>query len=228
MKILIFTVMLAAALSGHGQEAPRVYVASKSTGNTWAALRDQTQEIAKDLAKDCSEVGITVNPQQYDYQVELNHLEIGYFVRDNQIAITDMFGNVLSTLETDSIKKGVKRACALIRADWSNQASARPKLVNGINTLLQKDGALGYAEILGNRLTVHSERASSMRFHMVLANERQLSYLRRAGVATFYYTNDADQNFMYDVNSAQVISPAPQQTQAAASTAATSKGPDQP
>lgn len=221
MKASMAAGILAAALAAQSQEAPKVYVTSKSTGNTWAAMRDQTQEVAKNLAKECPEVGITVNSQQSDYQVELSHIEVGYFVRDNQIAVTDMFGNVLSTLETDSIKKGVKQACTLVRKDWLNRPGARPKLLNYINDSFQKEGVLGYAELSGDKLTVHCERASLMRFHMIVANPRTVSYLQRAGIAAYAYTNDADQSFLYDVKAGQVISPPPQPAVESATSAAT-------
>ena len=68
----------------------------------------------------------------------------------------------------------------------------------------QNGGIVGYAELSGDKLTVHSERASAMRFQMILAS-RQISMVRRAGIATYVYTNDADQNFVYDVKTSQVV-----------------------
>jgi hypothetical protein len=50
-----------------------------------------------------------------------------------------------------------------------------------------------------------------MRFHMALASQRILSMMQRAGIATYVYTNDADQNFVYDVKSGHIVSPAIQQ-----------------
>jgi hypothetical protein len=35
--------------------------------------------------------------------------------------------------------------------------------------------------------------------------------VRRAGIATYAYTNDADQNFVYDVKSGQIVFPATEQ-----------------
>jgi hypothetical protein len=69
---------------------------------------------------------------------------------------------------------------------------------------------MGYAEVSGDKLTVHSERASPMRFRMILASQQELSMVRRAGIAIFVYTNDADQTFVYDVKSARLLSPAAQ------------------
>jgi hypothetical protein len=205
VKALIALVgIFAAVIAVHGQETPKVYLSSKSAGNTWSAFRDQSQEMAKDFAKECPDVQVTTNQQDFDYQIVLNHIEVGLFVRDNQFSVMDIFGNVLSTNEKGSIKSGVKGVCALIRADWSNQAGARQRLVNALNAHFQKDGVLGYAEVTGDKLTVHSERASAMRFRMLLAG-RQLSMARRAGIAMYVYTNDADQNFQYDVKLGQVV-----------------------
>ena len=100
----------------------------------------------------------------------------------------------------------MKGVCSLILADWSNQALTREKLVKMINLQFQKEQIAGYAEVVGTNFTVHSERASAMRFHMVTANERLVSMQRRAGIATFFYTNDADQNFAYDVRSGKDVS----------------------
>ncbi len=210
MKVWVGIGLFATLIAAHAQESPKVYLSSTSTGNTWAAFRDQSHEMAKDFARDCPDMQITTNPQSAEYEVRLNHIEVGLFVRDNQLSVMDMFGNVLSTKETGSIKNGVKRVCALILADAADQAGVRRKLVNGLNGSFQKNGVLGYAEISGDRITVHSERASLMRLHMVLASG-EFSMVRRAGITMFIYTNDANQNFVYDVKADQIVSPATQQ-----------------
>lgn len=181
-------------------------------GNNWNAFRNQAQEMAKDFAKDCPEVQITTNRADADYQVSLNHIEVGLFARDNQFAVTDMFGKLLSTKQRGSIRGGVKDACELVVADWSNQTASRQKLIDQINGSFQKSGVLGYAEVSGDRLTVHSERASEMRLRMLLASQRELSMLRRAGFVVYIYTNDADKTFMLDVKAGQIVPPTPRQT----------------
>jgi hypothetical protein len=206
MRISLFIGILAVVASTHPKGGPKVYLGAKSAGNTWNAARDQSQEMSKDFAKDCPEVQVTTNAQDADYQVLLNHLEIGLFVRDNQIAVTDMFGNLLSQMEKGSIKGGLKKACVYILSDWSNQAIARQRLVQAVNASFQRDRTVGYAEILGDKLTVHSEHANAMHFRMILANEWQRSMMQRAGIATFGYTNDGDQTFTYDVETKQVTS----------------------
>jgi hypothetical protein len=118
VKALIAVGIFATLIAAHGQDLPKVYLTSRSSGNTWGAVRDQSQEMAKDFAKDCSAVQVTTNEQTADYQVSLNHIELGLLVRNNQLAVTDMFGDVLSTRERGSIKSGVKGVCALILADY--------------------------------------------------------------------------------------------------------------
>ena len=78
-------------------------------------------EMSKDLEKDCSAVRVTINPQMADYTVALNHIESG-FTRDNQIQVANKDGDLLSkTKEGGSIAGGMKKACALILADWATK-----------------------------------------------------------------------------------------------------------
>jgi hypothetical protein len=217
-RILIFVFALALTQSATADDSPKVFLTSQSTGNTWGAMRDQSQEMAKDFIKECPSVQITINKHDADYAVGLHHIEVGLIARDNQLAVTDMFGNVLSTSEKGSIKGGIKGACSLILADWSNSGGTRQKIVNADNAAFKKEGVMGYAEVSGDKLTVHSERASAMRFHMTLSDPRYMSYLRRSGLTTVVYTNDADQTFVYDVKSGQIAgeNPTPNTVPAAA------------
>jgi hypothetical protein len=210
MRIFVVIGILASAIAGYAQESPNIYLESRSAGSNFNALRDQTQEMAKDFTKACPGVLVTTNRQDADYAISLNHIEAGLFLRDNQIAVSDTLGNLLSTKEKGSISSGVKGACALILSDWSNPTDVRQRLIKGVNAEFQRGGIVGYAEISGDKLTIHSERASAMRFRMLLAS-RQLSMIRRAGIATYVYTNDGDQNFVYDVKSSQIVPPATQE-----------------
>lgn len=208
MRMLILMLSFS-AMFALAQSTPTVYLSSKSVGNTWNAYRDQSQEMAKDFAKECRSVRVTTNAGEADYAVSLNHIEVGLFVRDNQIAVTDIFGTVLSTREKGSIRGGVKGACSLIMSDWANPKDMRERLVKAINSSFQKEGIVGYAELSGDKLIVHSERASAMRFRMMVAS-RELPMLRRAQIATYVYTNDMDQNFELDVKSGQIVPASPQ------------------
>ncbi|HEV2468778.1 MAG TPA: hypothetical protein VGS78_06260 [Candidatus Sulfotelmatobacter sp.] len=206
MKTLLAGGILLAVLSAAGQDVPKIFVSSTSTGNTWAAFRDQSQEVAKDFEKDCPQIQVTGDRQSSDYFMALAHIEIGLFNRMNQIKIEDMLGNVLVAKDVGSIRSGVKQACAFILADWKDQPVIRTRLMNYISSSFQKEGVLGYVEVIGNDLIVRSERASAMRFRMIVANSKSVSYLRRAGIVAYVYTNDGDKKFVYDVNSGQISS----------------------
>jgi hypothetical protein len=79
-------------------------------------------ERSKDLEKDCPGVRVTINQQVADYTVLLNHIEVG-FVRDNQIHVANKDGDLISkTKEGGSIAGGLKKACDLILADWTNRS----------------------------------------------------------------------------------------------------------
>jgi hypothetical protein len=93
----------------------------------------------------------------------------------------------------------------------SSESVAREVLLKTINASFAREGVAGYGEIAGDKLTIHSERASAMRLHMLTANEKLLSMISEAGIVTLFYTNDADQNFAYDVKAGKVVLPsAPQ------------------
>jgi hypothetical protein len=203
--LLLFASVCAFAQTQSAEDGPKIVLTAKSTGNTWAALRDQSQEMAKNFTKDCPEIRITTNRSDADYEVRLSHIEAGLFLRDNQIAVVNILGDLLSTEEKGGIKGGVKGACSVILADWSDQASVRRTFVAWINAGGKRGASMFYAEVSGDTLTVHSERATAMRFHMVLADQREVSMMRHAGFATFVYTDDADQKFAYDVKAGQVL-----------------------
>jgi hypothetical protein len=105
---------------GETRQPPRVFLQSASHGNNWNARRDQSMEMSKDFTKSCPDVKLTINQQNADYTVLLNHIEAG-FSRDNQIQVADKNGDILKTKEGGSIKGGVKNACTLILADWNKQ-----------------------------------------------------------------------------------------------------------
>jgi len=101
---------------------PRVFLQSASHGNNWNARRDQSMEMSKDFERECSDVRVTLNQQIADYTLVLNHIEVGWFGRDNQFQIADKNGDLLSkTKEGGSINGGVKVACDTILADWANK-----------------------------------------------------------------------------------------------------------
>jgi hypothetical protein len=107
--------------SAQTSSKPRVFLQSASKGSNRNAARDQSMEMSKDLEKDCPAVRVTINPQMADYTIALNHIEVG-FSRDNQIQVANKDGDLLSkTKEGGSIAGGMKKACALILADWATK-----------------------------------------------------------------------------------------------------------
>jgi hypothetical protein len=102
---------------------PRVYLESASKGNNQNAARDQSMEMSKDLERNCPAIRVTIIQQMADYTILLNHIEVGLFVRDNQIQVANRDGDLISrTREGGSIKGDVKKACDLILADWAAQS----------------------------------------------------------------------------------------------------------
>jgi hypothetical protein len=81
----------------------------------------------------------------------------------------------------------------------------KQEIVNLINQDMRKmsaaDGKSGYAEAIGDKLIIHSERTSAMRFHEVTdgADPAWTDAIRKAGFVTEVYTNDTDQRFEFDL-----------------------------
>lgn len=83
----------------------------------------------------------------------------------------------------------------------------KEKLIEAENAGFITAKVAGYAESSEDTFTIHSERASDMRFHMLLANKQQMEYFRMAGIKTLVYTNDSDQRFTYDFVAGHVVRP---------------------
>jgi hypothetical protein len=82
---------------------------------------------------------------------------------------------------------------------------SRQQVIDALNKSFQAQNVVGYVEVNGDTFMMHSERASEMRFHMVL--DQQISTLRTIGIKTFVYTNDKDQHFEYDVVAGHAVTP---------------------
>jgi hypothetical protein len=181
---------------------PTVYLAAQPLGNTWETKRDQSQEIAKDFGKNCPAVQVSAD-KQANYGIRMNHGEAGQQIRDNQFSVIDGLGNVLGTRELNSMNKDVKSICEIITADWNNEATLQAKLVKSFNDAFAKNGVEGYADYKNGNLAVHSARANMMRFHMII-NSGALGFAKQAGIKTIRYTNDGDQDWTYDMATAQI------------------------
>jgi hypothetical protein len=93
----------------------RVFLGARSAGNAQVGtLRDQSMEMASDFAMACPAVQVTINETAADFTIQLNHIEAGMLVRDNQIAVYDKTGDLIGQREGSSIKKAVEAVCAMI------------------------------------------------------------------------------------------------------------------
>jgi hypothetical protein len=105
---------------------------------------------------------------------------------------------------------------------------SRQQVIDSMNKSFLAQNVVGYAEVSGDTLIDHSERASEMRFHMLL-NQQMLDTMHTINIKTFVYTNDKDQKYMYDVVTGHVVSPstpAGATSPAAASSAAPLSAPE--
>jgi hypothetical protein len=97
---------------------PRVFLKAKSHSDSWTAGRNQSIVMSKDFGEVCPGIRLSVNHDQSDYTVFLNHTEHGFY-RDNQVQVVNRAGDIIAgTKEGGSIKSRVKSACEDIVADW--------------------------------------------------------------------------------------------------------------
>jgi hypothetical protein len=93
----------------------RVFLGAQSVGaRQVGTLRDQSIEMASDFAMDCPSVQITINESAADFTVQLNHIEAGVLVRDNQIVVYDKTGDLVGQREGSSIRKVVDAVCGMV------------------------------------------------------------------------------------------------------------------
>jgi hypothetical protein len=72
VSAMLFLSVCVFAQTQSAEDGPKIILMSYSRGNTWAALRDQSQEMAKDFTKTCPELRITTNTSDADYQIRLS------------------------------------------------------------------------------------------------------------------------------------------------------------
>jgi hypothetical protein len=110
------------AVRAEADNKPRVFLQAVSKGTNRNAERDQAMEMSKDFERDCDGLRVTINQQMADYTILLNHIEVGLFVRDNQIQVANKNGDLISkTKEGGSIAGGMRKACGLILEDWNKK-----------------------------------------------------------------------------------------------------------
>jgi hypothetical protein len=203
-----------------GQDKPRVFLQSASHGNTWAARRDQSMEMAKDFQAKCPGTTITIAQDKADYTVILNHIEVGLFARDNQMEVANREGSILSVSEKGAIKRGVSDACRLILADWEKKkgpeppspalapapgptasgpdysARARQNFADEAGRRLRAEGA-GFAEVVNTTLVIHCVYADKDGYETLIGDQKFMNELRRRGFSQLVYTNDHQRTFTW-------------------------------
>jgi len=85
---------------------------------------------------------------------------------------------------------------------------SRQQVIDELNRNFQTQRVVGYTEISGDTFIMHSERASAMRFHMIL-DKQMLGVFHTIGIKTFVYTNDKDQRYVYDIVAEHEVTPDP-------------------
>jgi len=137
--------------------------------------------------------------------------------------VTDAFANIGNAIATaqnkHAMNKGIRKYCDQhpgAPSQWREngqvvwqgtcpgtfvwtKAQVVERMNGDLNRARESDGFFGYAETIGDKLIVHSERASAMRFHANIANPQFFSALQSAGFNTYIYTNDADQRYEFDI-----------------------------
>ena len=118
---------------------------------------------------------------QYDSQADSDGHIVGY----DEGWIDPCRSKRIAEDITAAVKAARTAPVPLTRAD-------RTKWLADFNADAQKNGVPLYGEIIADTLTIHSERASDIRWHAMLLNESFMAQLRQMGIATLVYTNDKD------------------------------------
>lgn len=111
-------------ISGTGNTSTRgTFVGGQhfATGEVTSDQRDQTIELAQDFSKECTGVKLTLNQQDADYTVNLNHQAFhGLAHKNDQIMVTNRSGEVVNAKSTHSVTGAVKGACETVLADFAS------------------------------------------------------------------------------------------------------------
>jgi hypothetical protein len=136
--------------------------------------------------------------------------------RQNAEAWANVGNGISDLILRHQVKKGIEKYCDQHQGEpWTWQVNgqalsgtcpgqmpvdvARRLYAKRVQAAVAKDGIARYSSFDGDVLTDHSERASLMRFHLLISDEARLASFRTMHVKTFIYTNDADQTFKFDV-----------------------------
>ncbi|HEY6466986.1 MAG TPA: hypothetical protein VIY69_13395 [Candidatus Acidoferrales bacterium] len=93
-----------------------------ATGEVTTDERNQTIELAQDFSKECHDVRTTLNQDDADYTVNLNHQAFhGLAHKNDQIMVSDRSGAVVSAGSDHSVTGAVKDACKAIVSDFASK-----------------------------------------------------------------------------------------------------------
>jgi hypothetical protein len=108
-------------ITGTGNTSTRgTFVGSQhfAAGEVTSDQRDQTIELAQDFSKECTGVKLTLNQQDADYTINLNHQAFhGLAHKNDQIMVTNRAGELVNAKSTHSVTGAVKGACETVLAD---------------------------------------------------------------------------------------------------------------
>jgi hypothetical protein len=120
-------------ISGTGNTSTRgTFVGGQhfATGEVTSDQRDQTIELAQDFSKECTGVKLTMNQQDADYTVNLNHQAFhGLAHKNDQIMVTNRAGEVVNAKSTHSVTGAVKGACETVLADFGSNKHEQSAIV---------------------------------------------------------------------------------------------------
>jgi hypothetical protein len=146
-----FPAILVFLVSAGAQDKPRVFMAGRgsingmtngsavgalSGGGWWSSGRtdsivdshDESMELTKNFAANCTGAQVTVNPDAADYVTSLNReskAKKGVFSKNNQIQVSNKAGDVLLSSSVRSVATAAKDACNLILSDFAAHGHAR-------------------------------------------------------------------------------------------------------
>jgi hypothetical protein len=100
---------------------PRVLLRSQSQGEGWSSFRNPAMGMSKAFQELCPDVRVSINLYVADYTVQLSQTQHG-FVPENQMLVANKDGDLISRItQWGSMKGGVRKACAVILADWAKK-----------------------------------------------------------------------------------------------------------
>jgi hypothetical protein len=135
-KTALLILLMGGVAAAAGSKKPRLFVTDSQSwetsggfvankngavGVTHGGARPQTAEIIKTFGEECPEITVTMNKDNADYIVLLDH-EGGKKIaqKDNKFALFNKDGDSIASGSTRALGNAVKDACKALVRDWSN------------------------------------------------------------------------------------------------------------